>query len=198
MIDSKYPYNTVSENQGVLPWLMHRSHISPVQPDMPLIIKLFYLIPRTLRILYIMRLPTHDDNYPSSSRNVSKRTLAKSVLTTWLLQVLLKRHLVLSLPLLPQPSLLLFSRYPVPLSCDHMDCSPPGSFCPQDSLGKNTEVGCHFILQSIFSTHGSNLHLLPWQANSLPLSHLGSPLPSLYSFFLCFPHIPIYRVSPMS
>ena len=156
---------------------MHRSHVSPVQPDMPLIIKLFYLIPRTLRILYIMRLPTHDDNYPSSLRNASKRTLAKSVLTTCLLHVLLKRHLLF--PLLPQPLLVLFSHYPAHLFCDHMDYGPPGSFCPQDSPGKNTGVGCHFLLQGIFSTQGSNLHLLHWQADSLPLSHLGSPFPSL-------------------
>ena len=32
--------------------------------------------------------------------------------------------------------------------------------CPWDSPGKNTEVGCHFLLQGIFSTQGSNLCLL--------------------------------------
>ena len=35
--------------------------------------------------------------------------------------------------------------------------------CPWDSPGKNTGVGCHFLLQGIFSTQGSNpclLHLL--------------------------------------
>ena len=31
-------------------------------------------------------------------------------------------------------------------------------------------VGCHFLLQGIFSTQGSNLCLLHWQADSLPLS----------------------------
>ena len=44
--------------------------------------------------------------------------------------------------------------------------------------GKNTEVGCHFLLQGIFLTQGSNLcllSLLHWQADSLPLSHLRSP-----------------------
>ena len=38
-------------------------------------------------------------------------------------------------------------------------------------------MGCHFLLQGIFPTQGSNLcllHLLQWQAGSLPLSHLGS------------------------
>ena len=38
--------------------------------------------------------------------------------------------------------------------------------------------GCHFLLQGIFPTQGSNphlLHLLHWQEDSLPLCHLGSP-----------------------
>ena len=32
--------------------------------------------------------------------------------------------------------------------------------CPWDFPGKNTGVGCHFLLQGIFLTQGSNLHLL--------------------------------------
>ena len=38
--------------------------------------------------------------------------------------------------------------------------------CPRDSPGKNTGVGCHFLLQGIFPTQGSNprlLCLLHWQ-----------------------------------
>ena len=31
---------------------------------------------------------------------------------------------------------------------------------PWDFPGKNTGVGCHFVLQGIFLTQGSNLHLL--------------------------------------
>ena len=49
---------------------------------------------------------------------------------------------------------------------------------PWDSPGKNTGVDRHFLLQGILPTHGSNPHLphlLHWQVNSLPLSHLGSP-----------------------
>ena len=49
--------------------------------------------------------------------------------------------------------------------------------CPRTSPGKNTEVGCHFLLQAIFLTQGSNpclLCLLHWQVSSLPLSPLGS------------------------
>ena len=47
--------------------------------------------------------------------------------------------------------------------------------CPWDSPGKNIGVGCHFLLQGIFPTQGSNPRLLHWQADSLPLSHLGMP-----------------------
>ena len=48
--------------------------------------------------------------------------------------------------------------------------------CPWDFPGKNTEVGCHFLLQWIFLTQGWNLHLLHWQADFfLPLSDLESP-----------------------
>ena len=35
-------------------------------------------------------------------------------------------------------------------------------------------VGCHFLLQGIFPTQRSNLHLLGWEVGSLPLSHQGS------------------------
>ena len=55
---------------------------------------------------------------------------------------------------------------------------PARLFCLWDPPGKNTGVGCHALLQGIFKTQGSNphlLHLLPWQADSFPLCHLGSP-----------------------
>ena len=45
-------------------------------------------------------------------------------------------------------------------------------------LGKNTGVRCHFLLQGIFLTQESNLlllHLLHWQADSLPLVPPGKP-----------------------
>ena len=45
--------------------------------------------------------------------------------------------------------------------CNPMDCSPPGSFVRGHSPGKNTGVGCHFLLQGIFPTQESNPHLLP-------------------------------------
>ena len=45
-----------------------------------------------------------------------------------------------------------------------------------DFPGKNSGVGCLFLLQGIFLTQGLNLHLLQWQVDSLPLSHQGSPM----------------------
>ena len=44
-----------------------------------------------------------------------------------------------------------------------------------DFPDKNTGLVCHFFLQGIFPTQGSNPHLLHWQVGSLPLSHQGSP-----------------------
>ena len=40
--------------------------------------------------------------------------------------------------------------------CNPMDCSLPGSSVRGDSLGKNTGVGCHSLLQGIFPTQGLN------------------------------------------
>ena len=53
--------------------------------------------------------------------------------------------------------------------------SPARLLCLWDSPGKNTGVGCH-VLQGIFPTQGSNLHLLRWRADSL------TPEPSLFSY----------------
>ena len=50
---------------------------------------------------------------------------------------------------------------------------PTRLLCPSrqwNSPGKNTGVGCHFLLQGIFPTQGSNLYLLCY-----PLSHQGTP-----------------------
>ena len=40
--------------------------------------------------------------------------------------------------------------------CDPMDCTPSGSSGHGASQGKNTGVGCHFLLREIFPTQGSN------------------------------------------
>ena len=50
----------------------------------------------------------------------------------------------------------------------------PGLPSPWDFPGKNIGVGCHFLLQGIFLTKGSRVHLLCWQVDSLLLSHQGS------------------------
>ena len=47
---------------------------------------------------------------------------------------------------------------------DYIACQVPLS----DSPGKNTAAGCHAFLQGIFPNQRSNLHLLYWQAGSLP------------------------------
>ena len=44
--------------------------------------------------------------------------------------------------------------------CDRVDCSLPGSSVHGDSLGKNSAVGRHALLQGIFPTQEWNLRLL--------------------------------------
>ena len=58
-----------------------------------------------------------------------------------------------------------------------MDRSPPGS---SNSPGKNTGVGCHFLLQGIFPTQGSYVYLcilclLHWQMGFLRPVPPGNP-----------------------
>ena len=71
----------------------------------------------------------------------------------------------------------------VRLFCDPMDCSPPGSSVHgilQPRVPEEfSSQGCHFLLQGILPTQGSNPWLLPRQADSLPLSHLGRPVSPL-------------------
>ena len=55
---------------------------------------------------------------------------------------------------------------------------PARLLCPWNLPGKNTRVGCHFLLQGIFPTQKSNphlLHLLHWRVDSLPLAPPGKP-----------------------
>ena len=58
--------------------------------------------------------------------------------------------------------------------CDPMNCGLLGSSVCGIFPDKNTGEFLHFLLQGIFLTQESSLHLLDWQADSLPLSHLGS------------------------
>ena len=64
---------------------------------------------------------------------------------------------------------------------------PTRLICPWDFPGKNTGVGCHFLLQGIFPTQGSNKGL-PHCRQTLyyPLSHQGV-VKSLNRVWLCNP-----------
>ena len=60
--------------------------------------------------------------------------------------------------------------------CNPVDCSLPRSSVHGIFPGKRTGVGCHFLLQRIFPTQGSNPYLLClWHCKwiFLPLSHQG-------------------------
>ena len=58
--------------------------------------------------------------------------------------------------------------------CNRMDCSPPGFSVHGVFPSKNTGVGCYFLLQGIFPNQELNPMSPTLQANSLPLSCLGS------------------------
>ena len=92
------------------------------------------------------------------------------------------------------------SRQSCPTLCDPIDGSPPGS-CPWDSSGKNTGVGCHFLLQCMkvqsesevaqscptlrdpmdCSPPGSSIHgifqarVLEWGAIAFSVGRIASP-----------------------
>ena len=56
-------------------------------------------------------------------------------------------------------------------------------------------MGCHALLQEIFLTQGSNLHLLHWQVYSLLLSHRGSPYTLLLLLLLSrFSRVRLYEI----
>ena len=62
--------------------------------------------------------------------------------------------------------------------CDPVDCCLPGSSVCEILQARNIEVSCHFLLQGIFPTQGSNprlVCLLLWQSACLPLSHWEAP-----------------------
>ena len=65
------------------------------------------------------------------------------------------------------------------LSCDPMDCSPPGSSVHGVFQAVTLEWVAISLSRGIFPTQGSNPHLLHSQADSLPLPHQGIPPVSL-------------------
>ena len=64
--------------------------------------------------------------------------------------------------------------------CNSMDCNPPGSSVRGILQARILEwvaipFSSYSLFQGIFPTQGLNPGLPHWQADSLPLSHLGSP-----------------------
>ena len=79
-----------------------------------------------------------------------------------------------------------------PAACNLMDCSLPGNFCPWNSSGKNTGMGCHFLLQWIFPTQESNLGLPHCRQILYHLSHQGSSLVTVCDYT----HGPLHAEGP--
>ena len=71
------------------------------------------------------------------------------------------------------------------------DSLPIRLLCPWDSLGKNTGVGCHSLLQGIFPTQGSNPGLLYYRQIFHHTSQESSPLTIfiLLVLLLCLPRV---------
>ena len=72
------------------------------------------------------------------------------------------------------------------------DCLwPHGLYSPRDSPGQNTGVGCHALLQGIFPTRGSNLHLPYCRQILYRPNHLGNPIcplgSAIFHLTLMFP-----------
>ena len=60
---------------------------------------------------------------------------------------------------------------------------PSRLLCPWGFPGKNTGVGCHFLLQGIFLTQGSNLGLPHCRQILYCLSHQGNPIGKPTDYF---------------
>ena len=68
--------------------------------------------------------------------------------------------------------------------CNPIHCLDARLLCPWNSLGKDTEVGCHSYLQGIFLIRGSNPNLLHCRSILYHLSHQRSPMHCYYSHFV--------------
>ena len=75
------------------------------------------------------------------------------------------KHLPTMRAPLSGPHLTLISHSVMSNSLQSHGLQPSRLLCPWDFTGKNTGVGCHSLLQRIFSTQGSNPDL---KADSLP------------------------------
>ena len=94
------------------------------------------------------------------------------------------KHLGMSMHSSPVLIAILLSLWSLSVFLDPLQPYPARLLSPWDFPGKNTRVGCHFLLQGIFLTQGLNTRLLHWQADSLLLSYLGSPHFSYVSLIL--------------
>ena len=61
-------------------------------------------------------------------------------------------------------------------SLRHHGLQPARLLYPWDFPSKNTEVGCHSLLQEMFPIQGSNLSLLHCRQIRYHLNHQGSPM----------------------
>ena len=68
----------------------------------------------------------------------------------------------------------IFLAWRIPWTEESGRLQPTRLLYPWKFSGKTTGVGCHFLLQGIFPTQGSNLGLLHCRQFLYPLSHLGS------------------------
>ena len=72
------------------------------------------------------------------------------------------------------------SRQSCPTLCDPIDGSPPGP-CPWDSPGKNTGVGCHFLLQCMKVKSESEVtKSCPTLSNPMDCSPPGSSIHGIF------------------
>ena len=79
-----------------------------------------------------------------------------------------------------------------PTCCNPMNCSPPSSSAHGDSPGKNTGLGCHFLLQGISLTQEWNLGILHCGQILSHLSHQALSVTfsnSRSSDFYCLPSL---------
>ena len=68
-----------------------------------------------------------------------------------------------------------------PTLCDPIDSSPPGSPRPRDSPGKNTGVGCHFLLQCMKVKSESEVaQSCPTLHDPMDCSPPGSSVPGIF------------------
>ena len=78
-------------------------------------------------------------------------------------------------------------------SLQHHGLQPTRLLCPWDFPGRSTGVGCHFLLQVIFPTQGSNLGLPHCRQTCLPSEPPGKSIfhGNRIYMYMCI-HIHIY------